>query len=46
MSVGVPGVHGQHAPKPAVVGHRIVNGSYSQTANCTDANIETRVCST
>ena len=32
MLVGVPGVHGQHAPKPAVAEHRIVNGNVKVTA--------------
>ena len=32
MLVGVPGVHGQHAPKPVVAEHRIVNGNVKVTA--------------
>ena len=31
MLVGVLGVHGQHAPKPAAVERRIVNGNVKVT---------------
>ena len=40
MSVGVPGVHGQYAPKPAVVGHRIVNGNVKVTARLQTAQTQ------
>ena len=35
MLVGVPGVHGQHTPKPAVAEHRIVNGNVKFTVKDT-----------
>ena len=35
MLVGVPGVHGQHAPKPEVAEYRIVNGNVKFTVKDT-----------
>ena len=49
MLVGVCRVHGQHAPKPAVAGQRIVNENVKVTArdgDCAGANEETRVSNT
>ena len=49
MLVGVPGVHGQHAPKPAVAEHRIVNGNVKFTVKDTviaQAQMKRPVCVT
>ena len=49
MLVGVSRVHGQHTPKSAVAGHRIVNENVRVTArdgDCAGANEEIRLSNT